>query len=204
MEKKGKIEFRNAYKRINYWKCSTLALITIILAFCFVVGIRLSQDREKIPVTPSIAVKGSDIFTISTTKKKLNTLITHYLKQLNQKNQIDYQFVLKNQALLTGKFEVLNFPMTFYLYFDPFVTEDGNIQLKAKSLSFGSLAVPIKEVLKMVKHNYDLPYFVEIHPSDKYILIKLNQLELSNHLYVKAKKIDLVNDEIQLVSYLKK
>lgn len=131
-------------------------------------------------------------------------MISHYLKQVNQKNQIDYQFTLKNQALLTGKFEVLNFPMTFYLYFDPFVTEDGNIQLKAKSLSIGSLGVPIKEVLKMVKRSYDLPKFVEIHPSDKYILIQLNKLELSDHLYVKAKKIDLANDEIQLVSYLKK
>ena len=131
-------------------------------------------------------------------------MIAHYLKQVNQKNQIDYQFTLKNQALLTGKFEVLNFPMTFYLYFDPFVTEDGNIQLKAKSLSIGSLGVPIKEVLKMVKRSYDLPKFVEIHPSDKYVLIQLNKLELSDHLYVKAKKIDLVNDEIQLVSYLKK
>lgn len=204
MEKNGKIEFRKEQKQINYWKWTTLALIAVILAFCFVVGIRVSQDREKIPTAPSIAVKRSDIFTVSTTKKELNTLIAHYLKQVNQKNQIDYQFILKNQALLTGKFEVLNFPMTFYLYFDPFVTEDGNIQLKAKSLSIGSLGVPIKEVLKMVKHSYDLPKFVEIHPSEKYVLIKLNKLELSDHLYVKAKKIDLVNDEIQLVSYLKK
>lgn len=204
MEKPGKIEFRKEQKQINYWKWATLALMAIILAFCFVVGVRLSQDREKIPTAPSIAVKGSDIFTVSTTKKELNTLISHYLKQVNQKNKIDYQFTLKNQALLTGNFEVLNFPMTFYLYFDPFVTEDGNIQLKAKSLSIGSLGMPIKEVLKMVKRSYDLPKFVEIYPSDKYVLIQLNKLELGDHLYVKAKKIDLVNDEIQLVSYLKK
>ena len=56
----------------------------------------------------------------------------------------------------------------------------------------------------MVKRSYDLPNFVEIYPSDKYVLIQLNKLELGDHLYVKAKKIDLVNDEIQLVSYLKK
>ena len=86
MEKNGKIEFRKEQKQINYWKWTTLALIAVILAFCFVVGIRVSQDREKIPTAPSIAVKGSDIFTVSTTKKELNTLISHYLKQVNQKN----------------------------------------------------------------------------------------------------------------------
>ena len=153
---------------------------------------------------PSISVKGDDIFTVTTTKKELNTLIGHYLKKINKKAPVDYQFTIENQALLTGKFEVLNFPMTFYLYFDPYVTEDGNIQLKAKSLSIGSLGVPMKEVLKMVKRSYDLPKFVEIYPNEKYVLIKLNKLQLSDNLYLKAKKIDLVNDEFQLVSYLKK
>ena len=62
----------------------------------------------------------------------------------------------------------------------------------------------MKEVLKMVKRSYDLPKFVEIYPNEKYVLIKLNKLQLSDNLYLKAKKIDLVNDEFQLVSYLKK
>ena len=204
MQKQPKIEFHKEVKHINYWKWTTLGLLAIIIAFCFVIGVRLSQERESVPSMPSISVKGDDIFTVTTTKKELNTLIGHYLKEINKKTPVDYQFTIENQALLTGKFEVLNFPMTFYLYFDPYVTEDGNIQLKAKSLSIGSLGVPMKEVLKMVKRSYDLPKFVEIYPDEKYVLIKLNKLQLSDNLYLKAKKIDLVNDEFQLVSYLKK
>lgn len=201
-----KIEFRKQKKQVNYWKWAFLTICAIILALGVTVYLRLSTPRESQNTITSIVTtdskKTQPIFTINTTKKELNYLIDNYLQELNQKTPINYTFILEKQALLTGKFEVLGFPLTFYLYFDPYVMEDGNIQLRAKSLSIGSLGVPIKEVMKMIKNSYHLPTWITIHPDDQYILLHLNKLKLTGNLKIKATKIDLVNDQLQLETYL--
>ena len=55
---------------------------------------------------------------------------------------------------------MLGHDIPFYLYFDPYVMANGNVQLKAKSLSIGTLGLPIKEVLKFAKRSYKLFYYV--------------------------------------------
>ena len=41
---------------------------------------------------------------------------------------LNINFIWENEALLNGTFEVLGFPIDFYLYFDPYVMENGNVQ----------------------------------------------------------------------------
>ena len=97
---------------------------------------------------------------------------------------------------------MLNFPITFYLYFDPYVTEEGNVQLKAKSLSIGTLDLPTSEVLKMIKRSFKFPEWIEVNADEQIILIRLDQFRMQNGLFIKANKINLVDDEIQMSLYL--
>lgn len=99
---------------------------------------------------------------------------------------------------------MLGHDIPFYLYFDPYVMANGNVQLKAKSLSIGTLGLPIKEVLKFAKRSYKLPKWVEINPDDQTVLLRLDQFRMQNGLFVRAEKINLVDDDIRMNIYLPK
>lgn len=111
---------------------------------------RVFQQRESGISESAELVKrdGNPVLTINSNKSQVNQLIDFYLTDFQKDQEVKYNFELRNEALLTGQFKVLNFPITFYLYFDPYVTEEGNVQLKAKSLSIGTLDLPTSEVLK--------------------------------------------------------
>ncbi|ROY09552.1 DUF2140 family protein, partial [Enterococcus faecium] len=144
------------------------------------------------------------VLTINSNKEKVNQIISFFLSEYQKDSDIEYKFYLENEALLNGTFEVLGFPIDFYLYFDPYVMENGNVQLKARSLSIGTLSLPIKDVMNMIKRNYKLPDWIEVNTDDLTIMLRLDQFRMQNGMYIKADKIDLVNDDIRFSLYLPK
>ncbi len=191
-------------KKINGWMVAFFVLLGVVVGSGIVVASRILEPREVLTSNSAKLVErdGSPVVTIESTKQQVNELIAFYLQDYSEKSGLDYTFTLENQALLNGQFKVLGMPVNFYLYFDPYVMENGNVQLKAKSLSIGTLGVPIKEVMKLVKRSYKLPSWIEIKPSDGTVLIRLDQFRMQNGLFIKAEKIDLVDDEIKASLYL--
>ena len=80
--------------------------------------------------------------------------------------------------------------------------EDGNIQLKARNISLGSLQLPISYVMKQLEHVLDIPKWVEFNSEETYIIVHLDQLPLKNGLRLKADRINLVDDDIRMSVYL--
>lgn len=193
-----------SFKKINGWMVAFFVLLGVVVGSGIVVASRILEPREVLTSNSAKLVErdGSPVVTIESTKQQVNELIAFYLQDYSEKSGLDYTFTLENQALLNGQFKVLGMPVNFYLYFDPYVMENGNVQLKAKSLSIGTLGVPIKEVMKLVKRSYKLPSWIEIKPSDGTVLIRLDQFRMQNGLFIKAEKIDLVDDKIKASLYL--
>lgn len=188
----------------NYWKIAFLVLVGLILGTGVFITSRI-LDTKPFPVkeTPAIVERnGTPVVNISSNKTQVNELIDFYLADYREKSGLDYEFVLNDQAMLKGEFKLLGVPINFYLYFDPYVMEDGNVQLKAKSLSIGTLGVPISEVMKLIKRSYELPEWIEIDAKEKTVMIRLDQFRMQNGLFIKAEKIDLVDDVIQASLYL--
>ena len=198
MDKKSPI------KKMNYWKIAFLVLVGILLGTTVFFASRVFQQRESGISESAELVKrdGNPVLTINSNKSQVNQLIDFYLTDFQKDQEVKYNFELRNEALLTGQFKVLNFPITFYLYFDPYVTEEGNVQLKAKSLSIGTLDLPTSEVLKMIKRSFKFPEWIEVNADEQIILIRLDQFRMQNGLFIKANKINLVDDEIQMSLYL--
>jgi len=191
-------------KSINYWKIAFLVLVGILLGTTVFFASRIFQQRETglNESAELVQREGSHVLTVNSNKSQVNQLIDFYLSDFQKDQEVKYNFELRNEALLTGEFQVLGFPITFYLYFDPYVTEEGNVQLKAKSLSIGTLDLPTSEVMKMIKRSFKFPDWIDVNADEQIILIRLDQFRMQNGLFIKANKINLVDDEIQMSLYL--
>lgn len=193
-------------KTINHWKVAFIVLIGLIIGSAAFVFIRVTQVREPNykPVPELVEKDGTPVIAIQSKKKQINALIDFYLGDFQKGSDITYKFYLENEAMLNGTFEVLGHPIQFYLYFDPYVMDNGNVQLKAKSLSIGTLGLPMKEILKFVQRDYKLPNWVEVNPDDSTVLLRLDQFRMQNGLFIRAEKINLVDDDIRMNIYLPK
>ena len=190
--------------KLNPWKAAFLFLVAVLIGGFLLLFTRLTQERENVSqiIAENVVREGDPVITINSNKEQVNRFVDFYLADLQKDAEQHYQFVLKNEALLTGEFDLLGFPVSFYLYFDPFVMANGNIQLKAKSLSIGALGLPINQVLKMIQNNSKIPEWIDIQPKEEMIILRLDQFELKNGMFFRADKINLVDNEIQLNVYL--
>lgn len=206
IKKEENTEIKTKLKKINGWKMAFLTLIGILLGSFLLIYSRVNQEREDLSQiqTQVTANAGEAVLNIRSNKEQVNRLVAFYLDELQADSKQKFTFVLKSEALLSGQIEVLGIPLNFYVYFDPYVMDDGNIQLKAKSLSIGSLGLPLNEVLKMISRNKQIPEWVEVVPKEGTIVLRLDQFELANGMYIRGEKINLVDDDIQVNLYLPK
>ncbi len=203
MEQEKKVkQTEKIVRKKNPWKISFLILLGLILGSLVFVFTRISEEREPNYQPSQTVIKGDPTFQVSLKKAQINQIIDYYLNEYQKKSGIKYKFYLEDQALLQGNFKILGHKMKFYLYFDPYVMENGDVQLKAKSLSIGTLELPISQIMSYVQNSYQLPKWVEVNTKSKTILLNLNKFKLENGMRVTAEKINLIDDDIRLNVYL--
>lgn len=191
---------------LNRWKVAFLVLVGVIIGSIAFVFVRVTQIREPnyTPVPELVEQDGTPVIAVQSNKKQVNALIDFYLSDFQEGSDITYKFYLENEAMLSGTFSVLGYPIEFNLYFDPYVMDNGNVQLKAKSLSIGTLGLPMKEILKFIQKDYKLPSWVEVDPDESTVLLRLDQFRMQNGLFIRAEKINLIDDDIRMNIYLPK
>lgn len=192
-------------RRWNLWKWAFLLLLASNLALVTVLANRLFEVRE--PVTSTIKTAVAKTYTVgqvTTDKEKLNQMVTRYLKKIKTKG-MTYNLHITEQAILfEGSYQLLGYQMPLYLYMTPYAMENGNIQLRVKSFSVGTLSLPQKEILQYLKKSYDLPKFVVIDPKEAVITLDLTRFALGDGLFLKANHLDLKNDQLIFELYQKK
>lgn len=183
--------------KINGWKWAFLLLVVANLALVTVLASRLLQIRE--PATETLQLTSDNdvqVGTFTTERESINQLLQVYLEPY-QKEGFSYQvFVGSTTILFEGAYTLFGYQIPLYVYFTPYQLEDGSIRLDIDSFSVGTLPLPAKEVLQYIKSTYDLPNFVTISPKQENITLDLSQLDNQENIYIKAKTIDLLNDQI--------
>lgn len=194
-------ENRKKIKRFNEWKIAFLVLLGLIIGLVGFVAFRITENREPV-ITGNVATlkKGDTLAEISSNKSQINKLINTFMEDY-QTESLNYKFYLDNQAILEGEYKFLGVKLPLFIYFEPYKLENGNIQLKVKSVSVGTLSLPTSAVLSFVAKEYDLPKFVKIDASKSYVELQLNQLHLGKNMYVKANRIDTLNDQFVFEFY---
>ncbi|MDR2834389.1 MAG: YpmS family protein [Streptococcaceae bacterium] len=190
-------------KKINGYKWAFLTLVALILGTAIFVFVSATTNAEpNIPDYTKANFSGSQVATITTTRTKVNELINAALEDF-QDERTSYKFYLENEAVFEGTFRFLEQDFPIYLYFEPIAQNDGNIELRIKSISIGTLALPTDAVMRLVSGSIELPPYVVMDAQKEIVTIRLDELKLPNGLQVKAENIDLVNDRLSFQLLLK-
>lgn len=193
----------NKRKALRPWLVILLIILGIIIGLISIVLFRIGSKREGESTQIVAGEKRTEAtFQVQLTKKQTNELMNYYLNEYQKDSKVKYNFVLENQAMLQGTFPFLGHDLNFYLYFEPSVLNNGDVQLKAKSISIGTLSLPISELMGYVKSKFKLPEWVEVNTKDEQITLHLSEFQLKGGMYIGAEKIDLVGDEIRFNVFL--
>lgn len=192
---------RTVKKPLNWWKWLFIVLVAILLGSGAYLGVKLTTPPPADTSSEQL-IKRDPTFAINLKKSQVNAVISYYLNHYLKDSKIKYEFDLDDQVILKGKFKLLGYPVPFSIYFDPYVKENGDVQLKARRMAIGSLSVPIKTVMNYIGNSYKFPKWVVLDSKQKMILLKLNQFKMKNGMQIKATRIDLPNDKIDLNVYI--
>jgi uncharacterized protein YpmS len=181
----------------NKWKIGFLLLAGINLLFTIIVISMLMSPPDGTENSAGKGTVGDHVsFHVKSNKQDLNKLINHYLEVEAADSPIGYRVILGEEVELYGIFPIFSQELNMKLTFEPEALKNGDLVLKQKSMSIGSLDLPISFVLKFISENYKLPKGVDIRPNDKLIYVNMQQLKLKSDMKIKANKFDLKKDDI--------
>ncbi|MEH7245215.1 YpmS family protein [Neobacillus niacini] len=182
---------KNKWKRGFFLLLGLNGLIVIILLTLIMI-----PAGEKGKIQQNIPDNESVSFEVKSNKADLNRLINQYIKKEAADSPIEYSVRLENEVELYGTLPFFSQEVDLKLTFEPEALDNGDLVLKQKSISVGSLPLPVSYVLKFIKENYKLPKGVDIQPNDKLIYVEMKQLKLKSDVKIKANRFDLLKDDI--------
>jgi uncharacterized protein YpmS len=181
----------------NTWKKGFFILLGVdLLIVILVISLIVTPSNEKEKQKITNPNKDTVSFYIKSNKHDLNLLINHYLKKEAADTPIAYQVRLGNEVELYGVIPFFSEKLNMKLTFEAEALKNGDLILKQRSISIGSLHLPVANVLQFIRDNYKLPAGVDIQPRNNLVYINMQQLKLKSDTKVKVNKFDLQKDDI--------
>lgn len=140
--------------------------------------------------------KSQQVFTVNMDKRQANQMAEYYLKHTLNNGKAQYSFKLKKDAVMSGQIAFLGSKIHFDLEMEPYAKTNGDVLLKAKRIKVGALSLPIKFVMNYAKNSFKIPNWVDVNSNDKTILLKFTKFTTKEGYSLRAKKIDLKNDQL--------
>ncbi|MFN2745689.1 MULTISPECIES: YpmS family protein [Bacillus] len=137
---------------------------------------------------------------VTSTKESLAAFINTYLEKESSPD-LDYKIEIDDEFHIVGAIRAFSSTVDAKVSFRPAVEKNGDVVLDVTKFSIGRLNVPISVVLNYMDQFYDLPPFVHVRADAKEIQVRLSEMPLKNGMYIKAKNIDLKQDQIEFVYY---
>ncbi|WP_064091352.1 YpmS family protein [Rossellomorea aquimaris] len=181
----------------NKWKVGFFVLLGAVL-----IGLIIILSMIFTPIKDDTLPKNNEKvnrevgFDVQTNKRDLNLIIEHYIEEEGLRGPVNYKVQLKDEVELLGTVPVFTSNLDFKLSFEPKALENGDILLKQKSISVGSLNLPVSYVLKVIRDSYEFPDWVKIQPNDELIYVSLQNMKLKSDIKVRAKEFNLKEDNI--------
>lgn len=182
---------RRTIKRWNYWKIAFLALMAINL-FVMISSLIPSRTKHQVSTT-QIVEQGENWMEVTLSK----TEIQNILEIVTKKNQIENpsfpNFVMNDSVIqITGDANALGVTVPYKMTTVPYVTEEGDIQLKIQSVQLGGFSLPVFLALGRLQQ-MEFPEWFQLNTKNQYFLLNLSGIHEGST--IKAKKINLKTSE---------
>nr|WP_285846982.1 YpmS family protein [Sporosarcina luteola] len=183
---------------VNLWKIGFFVLAAIIASAIIALVIFLESPGDSDPLPLNQYTPKGSVLSVKATRNDLEALANNYIRKAMKGDALPVTMLIKEDVRLNS--ELTAFGMTFPLmmHFDPVVLSDGNLMLKQTSMEIGELELPPSAVLSVLRDSFKLPPWMIVRPKEEEIFIHLSELEIAGNLQVRAKSVDLVNDNIEL------
>ncbi|CAM3898491.1 YpmS family protein [Mesobacillus zeae] len=182
----------------NKWKISFFVLLGIVALTLGVLFFMITAPADDMAYRQGQLdeKKESVKLQVKTNKSDMNKVLNHYLEEESKAGSIDYRVALGEEVELYGTMPLFSENVNMKMTFEPKALKNGDLVLRQKNISVGSLNLPVSYVLKMVMNNYNLPEFVYIQPNEEMVYISLQKLKLKGDVKVRADRFDLQKDNI--------
>ena len=184
---------------MNIWKIASFVLVGLIASGIIAIMIFLESPEDSDPLPPlnQYNPKGS-ILSVKATRNDLEALANNYIQKAMKGEKLPVIMEIKNDVRLHSELTAFGITFPLMMHFDPIVLEDGNLMLKQTSMEIADLELPPSTVLMVLRDSVKLPSWMVVRPKEEEIFIHLTELEIAGNLLVRAKTVDLTNDNIEL------
>ncbi|MCC5889270.1 MAG: YpmS family protein [Alkalibacterium sp.] len=191
----------NRTKKSSGWMWAFFIILALNVAVAVWLVINLQgtpSDTDEARIGEPVHVETPITFEVLTNRSQMNQVVNLYLEEEMEEEDTDFRFELTDQAELHGVLQVLGFDVDFTLLTDPYVMEDGNLQLRAQSIQLGAFELPISMAMNVISQQIDLPEWVRVDSEQQFILVALNEFQLDNGTTFEMQHIDLEEDDIRI------
>lgn len=198
---------KKSHKKINKWKWAFLTLVSLVLlVFFFFIRALLPISTEKLEQNEFPIVDNEDKIEIGSSLRKEDAefIMNSYLEAQMEEEGPSYQIKIEEDLNLSASLKIMGLELPFTIAFDPYATEDGNLQLRARSMELASLSLPVSAVLSALSSQMDLPTYIDLDSAEKMILVDFSELRDYYPYGVELEKIDLKNNDIRLKLFVNK
>lgn len=183
---------------MNFWKIAFFSLAGLVAASLVGLILLIGGTTSSPPLPKSDAAETEDYtLELNTTKENFEGIANTYIRKA-VKGALPVELEMGDDVLLTSELTVFSYTLPLAMHFDPVVQEDGNLILKQSSMELGHLTIPPSTVLKLLKNSVELPSWMVVRPKEEEIFINLQDLPISGDVQVKAKEVNLAENDIIL------
>lgn len=183
----------------NGWKWAFISLVSLILIGLFFLFRALQPVSMQEEATKQSLESTDEVSLVSTiTTEDAETIMNSSIKAMITDEQFSYEVVLDEQLEIHSNVELFSFKIPYTLFFDPYVTEDGNLQLRADAIQLANFSLPVSAVLSLLAGELELPPYIGVDSELQLILIDFNKMSAAYDFGITMQKVDLENNDIQL------
>ena len=203
MDEQRRAKNREKKSSVNWWKWAFLGLVLVLILF--VVQLMGSIQSVSINEPNNNEVTHTDqemVFTATANREDTEQFINTFLSTVLDEEENNFSVELKDQLLVHGQLEVFQLNVPFTISFDPYILENGNVQLRASAVELGTFSLPVGATMSLVADQFYVPDFIAIDSEEEMIVINLNEFNTEQNIGVEMVRIDLPEDEIQMNLYI--
>ena len=184
---------RKTKRKWRYWKIALLGLMAM-LVLLFISTFIPSRPKEQVSTTNTkIVEQGENWMEVTLSKTEIQSLLDSVSKKNQEENPTFPNFVMNDSVIqINGDANALGISVPYKMTTVPYVTEDGEIQLKIQSVQLAGLSLPLFLAVGRLQQ-MEFPEWFQLNAEQQYFLLKLSGLYEGNT--IKAKKFNLKTNE---------